>query len=106
MNWLAAVAVELVIPKPSDTKSAKRMNKCLAGWLVSLILWMLAFYNNHLTFYRDYVHMLRRFFALFVTTYIRTTSFRPLSLLYGPSFLISSFLTYRAFKSPPEEDED
>lgn len=105
-NWLGAVAIEMIIPKPSETKSAKRMNKCLAGWLFSFIIWMLAFYNNHLSFYSDYMTMLRRFAILFVKDYFLARPFRPLSFLYGPAFAASSFLTWRAFTSPPEEDDD
>lgn len=105
-NWLAAVAMELLLPRESETKSARRMNKCLAGWLVSFIVWMLAFYNNHLSFYSDYATMLRRFASLFIKDFILTKPFRPLSLLYGPSFVVSSILTWRAFTSPPDQDDD
>eukprot|EP00542_Grammatophora_oceanica_P015819 CAMPEP_0194031778 /NCGR_PEP_ID=MMETSP0009_2-20130614/4866_1 /TAXON_ID=210454 /ORGANISM="Grammatophora oceanica, Strain CCMP 410" /LENGTH=227 /DNA_ID=CAMNT_0038672011 /DNA_START=270 /DNA_END=953 /DNA_ORIENTATION=- len=105
INWLGAVAVELLLPRQSETKSAKRMNRCLAGWLVTFLLWMLAFYNNHLSFYSDYTTMLRRFFVLFVSRYVVARPFRPMSLLYGPSIIWSSILTWRAFKTPPDEDE-
>jgi hypothetical protein len=105
-NWLGAVAIEMIIPRPSETKSARRMNKCLAGWLFSFIIWMLAFYNNHLSFYSDYMSMLQRFVILFLRDYFPAKPFRPLSLFYGPAFAISSFLTWRAFASPPEEDDD
>jgi hypothetical protein len=100
------VAIELLLPKSSETTSAKRMNKCMAGWLVSFIVWMLAFYNNHLSFYSDYATMLRRFVVLFVKEYIVTQPFRPMSLIYGPSFAISSYLTWKAFTSSPDDDEE
>ena len=103
---MAAVAIDLALPKKSETKSAKRMNGALAGWLLSLMVWMMAFYNNHLRFYSDYAHMLYKFGLLFVRRYIITTPFRPLSLLYVPSFLVSSVLTWRAFNTKAEEDED
>jgi hypothetical protein len=105
-NWLGAVALEMIIPRPSETKSARRMNKCLAGWLVSFMIWMLAFYNNHLSFYSDYMTMLRRFAVLFVRDYFFGKPWRPLSFLYGPAFTVSSILTWRAFTSPAEEDGD
>lgn len=105
-HWLSAVAVELILPKDAETKSARRMNQCLAGWLISLILWMLAFYNNHLTFYSDYASMLRRFFGIFFRRYVLARPFRPMSVLYGPSFVFSSLLTWRAFNSPAHEDGD
>lgn len=73
---------------------------------MGFILWMLAFYNNHLSFYSDYTAMLKRFVVLFVKDFILAKPFRPMSLLYGPSFAFASALTWRAFTSPPEEDED
>jgi len=105
-NWLGAVAIELILPKPSETTSAKRMNKCLAGWLVSFMLWMLAFYNNHLSFYSDYTAMLKRFMILFVKDFVLNKPFRPLALLYCPPFIASTVLTWKAFTSHPDEDDD
>ena len=105
-NWLGAVAIEMILPRPTETRSARRMNKCLAGWLMSFMIWMLAFYNNHLSFYSDYMSMLQRFVTLFVKDYFMGKPWRPLSLLYGPAFAASSILTWRAFSSPPEDDED
>jgi Na+/H+ antiporter NhaA len=106
LNWLAAVAVDLVLPKEKETKSARRMNKCLAAWLISMIIWMLAFYNHHLSFYSDYFGMIRRWIGLFVGRYITPKPIRPLSFLYIPSFLYSIGLTWKAFRSPPEQDEE
>jgi hypothetical protein len=103
---LGAVTVELILPKPKETTSAKRLNKALAAWLISFTLWMLAFYNSHVNFYSDYATMLKRFFVLFWQKYIVEVPIRPMALLYGPAFLVSSFLTWRAFLTPPEEDDD
>jgi hypothetical protein len=106
-NWLGAVAVEFLLPKATETKSARRMNRGLACWLLSLILWMLAFYNNHLSFYSDYATMLWRFLVLFCKDYtLFQTPFRPLSLLYVPAFMLSTAFTWQAFITPPEEDDD
>ena len=103
-NWLGAVAIELLLPKKNETESAKRMNKCLASWLSFLILWMLAFYNHEINFYSDYFAMLRRFFGLFVARYLG--ELRPLALVYVPAFFQSVRLTWKAFGSKPEEDDD
>ena len=45
-NWLIAVALQQIIPKKEkETKSAQRMNKCMAG-IVTLCIWIQAFYNH------------------------------------------------------------
>jgi len=106
LNWLGAVSLELLLPRPNENKTSRKMNQCLAGWLFSFMIWMVAFYNNHLSFYSDYMSMLKRFVILFVKDYFFGKSFRPLSILYGPAFAISSFWTWRAFSSPPEDDEE
>lgn len=103
-NWLGAVVLEILIPRQEDSASAKRMNQCLASCLVSLMLWITAFYNNHLNFYVDYAHMLKRYGVLFWREYISWQ--RPLAFFYIPSFLFSVFLAWRAFKSPPELDPE
>ena len=77
------------------------MNKCMASWLITLILSIMAFYNDHINFYSDYFAMIRRYFFLLM---FRNRRFRPMRLLYLPSFLISMYLTLRAFTSPPKED--
>eukprot|EP00934_Nitzschia_sp_Nitz4_P007320 Nitzschia sp. Nitz4//scaffold79_size90958//87558//90409//NITZ4_005042-RA/size90958-augustus-gene-0.180-mRNA-1//-1//CDS//3329558300//7310//frame0 len=82
-HWLAAVAMELMLPKEKESIAAQRMNHCLAAWLGSLLLWMLAFYNNHLSFYSDYAAMLSRFAALFTARYLKVRPLRPMSLLYA-----------------------
>jgi hypothetical protein len=105
-NWLLAVALETLIPKENETRSARRMNKCMASWLVTLIFWITAFYNNHLSFYSDYTSMLRRYVVLFAKRYFLVWPMRPMSFLYIPSFFLSVGLAWRAFQSPPEEDHD
>jgi hypothetical protein len=45
-NWLVAVALEQIIPKEKETKSAQRMNKCMAACIMTLCVWIQAFYNH------------------------------------------------------------
>ena len=45
-NWLVAVALEQIIPKENETKSAQRMNKCMAACIVTLCIWIQGFYNH------------------------------------------------------------
>jgi len=101
IHWLGAVACELAIPFPKETTSAKRMNKCLASWLITLIFSIMAFYNHHINFYSDYAHMIHRFLTLLL---LKKRRFRPMQLLGVPSFFVSMYLTWGAFASPAEED--
>ena len=105
-NWLAAVALDQLIPEPNETTSAKRMNKCMAACIVTLMFWIQAFYNHHLTFYADYFGVLKRYLFLFAKTYIWRWPIRPMALLYIPSTIGSIVLAWRAFASPPDEDDD
>jgi len=101
IHWLGAVACDLILPIPTETKSAKLMNKCLASWLVTMVFFIMSFYNDHINFYSDYVSMVRRLISLLL---VRKARFRPTKLLSMPSLLVSIILTWRAFTSPPEED--
>jgi hypothetical protein len=105
-HWLAAVAMEVMVPKEGENVSARRMNAFMASCLVSLILWILAFYNHHLSFYGDYGGMLRRYVLLFAQRFFGAWPPRPMTWLYGPSFVTSIVLGWRAFTSPPDLDEN
>lgn len=104
LHWLGAVALEFLVPKNNETVSARRMNQFMASSLVTLIFWIMAFYNHHLSFYSDYLSMVKRYVALFCGRYLR--KFRPMSLLYMPASLATAFLGWRAFNSEPDLDDD
>lgn len=104
LNWLGAVAIDLALPKESETKTAKRVNFSLASWLGTLIVFMLAFFNHHNSFYSDYGSMVKRLFVLGFKHYLG--EFRPLSVLYVPAIIGSTILTWKSFTSRSEEDED
>jgi hypothetical protein len=105
-HWLAAVAMEFVVPQEGENVSARRMNAFMASCLFSLILWILGFYNHHLAFYGDYGGMLRRYAVLFAKKFFGSWPPRPMTWLYGPSFAASIVLGWRAFTSPPDLDKD
>jgi hypothetical protein len=104
-HWLGAVALEILIPKKGERLSARKMNAFMASTLVTLCMWILAFYNNHIPFYGDYGTMLRRYVVLFFQRYI-FGCFRPMSLLYVPAAAVSAVLGWRAFNSAPDLDGD
>mmetsp|Transcript_11696 Transcript_11696/g.26179 ORF Transcript_11696/g.26179 Transcript_11696/m.26179 type:complete len:293 (-) Transcript_11696:117-995(-) len=105
-NWLGAVALDQLIPEPNETKSAQRMNRCMSASIVTLMFWIQAFYNNHLTFYSDYFGVLRRYVFLFAKAYVWRWPIRPMALLYIPATIGSMILAWQAFISPPDEDDD
>eukprot|EP00546_Thalassionema_frauenfeldii_P019911 CAMPEP_0178897074 /NCGR_PEP_ID=MMETSP0786-20121207/1539_1 /TAXON_ID=186022 /ORGANISM="Thalassionema frauenfeldii, Strain CCMP 1798" /LENGTH=154 /DNA_ID=CAMNT_0020567573 /DNA_START=457 /DNA_END=921 /DNA_ORIENTATION=- len=106
-NWLVAVAMELLIPREEEKKSARRMNQALASCTMSVVFWITAFYNNHLNFYSDYASMLKRYVVLLFKYYFSPIkTFRPMSLLYIPSFLMTGALIWRAFQTPSDESAE
>lgn len=105
-HWLGAVALELVVPNDGEGLSARRMNVCLASCLTTLGFWILAFYNNHLSFYGDYFGMIRRVLYLFGKRFLWTWPIRPMEFLYVPSFFVSVALAWKAFSTPPDLDEE
>lgn len=105
-HWLAAVALEIIVPKPGEGLSSRRMNACLASCLTTLSFWILAFYNHHLTFYGDYFGMVKRVLYLFAKRYLWNWPPRPMSFLYVPSFFVSIGLAWRAFNTPPDLDKE
>lgn len=104
IHWLCAVGLEVIIPRKGETVSARRMNNFMASLLVSLVFWIMAFYNHHLSFYSDYLSMVRRYVVLFFGRYF--CQFRPMSLLYVPSTIVSVVMGWRAFNTPADLDDD
>jgi len=99
IHWLFAVICELLLEKTGETAPDAWLNKCLASWLFSLVLFIMAFYNDHINFYSDYASMIRRFFVLLFKNY----RFRPMSLMYLPSLFYSFVLTWKAFSDDDEQ---
>ena len=68
MHWLAAIALGHVLPSPGDAPdmpTEAALNKFIAWGMGTLILLMISFFNNHITFYKNYGSMLMRW--LYVT---------------------------------------
>ena len=105
-HWLAAVALEVIVPKPNEGLSSKRMNACLASGLATLSFWILAFYNHHLSFYGDYFGMVKRVSFLFCKRFLWNWPPRPMAFLYVPSFFMTLVFAWKAFNTPPELDDE
>eukprot|EP00592_Proboscia_alata_P020020 CAMPEP_0194429116 /NCGR_PEP_ID=MMETSP0176-20130528/43724_1 /TAXON_ID=216777 /ORGANISM="Proboscia alata, Strain PI-D3" /LENGTH=310 /DNA_ID=CAMNT_0039241889 /DNA_START=49 /DNA_END=981 /DNA_ORIENTATION=- len=104
MHWLAAVGIDMLIPQENEKASSRKMNMFMASLIGTLISWILAFYNNNLSFYSDYAEMLKRCASLFVKRYI-VWPIRPMSLLYVPGFFVTLVLGWRALSSLSEAEE-
>jgi len=50
-NWLGSVALQFTIRQPEESEAAHRMNLHISSWLWTMILIVLQFYNDHITFY-------------------------------------------------------
>lgn len=103
-HWLAAVAIDAAIPKEGEGESAKNMNLFIASSLVTLILFMVSFYNDHLTFYNNYFTMLAKYSHTFFVKFFLHWPPRPMFFLFFPAFVSTCVLGYRAFTTPSDLD--
>lgn len=104
LHWLAAVALDVVIPKPGEGAAAKKMNHFISSTLVAIILMIISFYNGHMTFYSNYSEMLGRYIVVTIRRYFWRWPPRPMSLLSGPAFMVAGALGFRALHSPPDDE--
>jgi hypothetical protein len=105
LNWLLAIALEVFIPKANEGVAARKMNLFISSSLISMIILMLKFYNDHMTFYQNYFDMLMRFFSVTFNRYFWKYPPRPLAVLATPWIITSVVLGWQAFRSPPDLDD-
>jgi hypothetical protein len=97
LNWLGAVALEHTIPrKEGEGKAATKMNNFIASSILTLIVLLISFYNNHMTFYQNYLHMLWRWAQVAFVRYVGHWPPRPLAFAYVPSTIITLVLLVKA----------
>jgi len=96
MNWLAAVAIESTIPRPTQSIEERRMNTFCATSLATLMLLLFSFYNDHMTFYSNYFEMISRWCVVASNRYLRFPK-GPLVYLYVPALMASLYTGVRAF---------
>lgn len=103
LNWLAGVALEHTIPRRNEGRAGREMDQFVASSLGALLVMLLAFYNTHLTFYDNYLHMLWRWLLVFGQRFFTMKQqLRPLALLYVPLLGLSIFTGIRLLW--PEKD--
>ena len=88
LNWLAGVAIEYTIPRKGQGKAGREMDVFVASSLGCLLVLLLSFYNAHLTYYDNYLHMLCRWGVIFWKRFL-TFRKRPLAFAYLPLMAVS-----------------
>lgn len=103
LNWIAGLAIELAIPKPSESRVTRKLSQAAAAGLSTMLLLMLSFYNDHDVFHADYGGMLRRFAELSIARFVR---FPPgiLPALALVPLCATVVLLVSAFHTPPDDD--
>jgi hypothetical protein len=69
LNWLGGVAVTQLIPRPDNTRAGQRLQISSSAAIATTILYIIAFYNKHTTFYKNYGMMLVRLAKLTIGRY-------------------------------------
>lgn len=103
-NWLGSVALEILIPRRMEGQSTRRMNRFISSSLLTIVIAMLSFLNQHVIFYNSYGEMLRRYAVLWFERFVWPP--RPLTLLFVPAMSMTAFFGYRAFISPPDDVDE
>lgn len=103
-NWLASVALEILIPRRMEGHSTRRMNRFISSCLMTIIIAMLSFLNRHVVFYDNYTQMLKKWARLSWERFI--WPLKPLTALLVPAMLVTLFCGYRAFISPPDDVDE
>lgn len=116
LHWLAALALNHMFPTtpPANGKtpsSVSAFNNCVACSLFMVIVLMVSFYNDHMTFaYANYGSMLRRWARLLLDTYFLVERRRPLSFFLLPLLVSSIYWGCRALvlyeSTTPDDDDD
>ena len=104
LNWLAAIGLGHLFPKPDDALSTIALNKFIACTMGTVIIMMVSFYNAHLRFYRNYLDMLLRWGVVTMQRFFGMTGpKRPLLLLLWPIFGASVYYGYQALTITEED---
>jgi hypothetical protein len=103
-HWLASVALELYIPKEAEGVAARRMNKFTSSALATILVGMLSFLNRHMTFYKNYAHMLRCYVVVSFKMFFWPP--HPLTILMAPMTIITLVLGFQAFMTSGDMEKD
>jgi len=96
LTWMTAIALSISTPRKEEDKATRKMNKFLGSSIITIVFWMLSFYNNHLTFYPNYFTMLRQWVKVYWQRFFFQWPPRPMMLLIAPMISLSAVLGYQA----------
>ena len=98
LTWLAAIALEHAIPQEAHEPPARRnMDMLIASSLTTLIIAMLSFYNGHMNFYTNYLHMLHRYATVVMKRYFGHWPPKVLTVVAIPSSITSIVYFFKVF---------
>ena len=118
LNWLAAIAVGHIIPRSGESKETKQMNRFISSALFCTIALMMAFYNKHMSFYKNYYEMLEHWVTVIARRFFFCWPPRVMGIVYIPAVLSTVYWGYRGCLTsshhrtpkqktpPPEVDEE
>jgi len=104
LNWLSAIALSFAIPTPGERSTTRLMNKFIASSLSMMIVIMVAFYNNHLTFYPNLWCMVLRYKVVTWKNFVWLWPPRPLAFVIVPFLGLALFYGFRTFFETPKHD--
>lgn len=108
INWLSGVALHQVLPKKDLTKAARRIHWTVASAIATIIIYMIAFYNHHISFYANYGVMLIKLVTLtFSRKYMQGFRILPLvALIPLASTVVNAVLSLLDHDEPGNEESD
>lgn len=106
LHWLGAVGIETLLPGENDTEKTKYINKFFASTFLTLMVLMLAFYNSHMTFYKNYAHMLTRYGKVFWKRLVWRWPIRPLGAVTVSTLAVNVYYASKFIQCDLKEDTE
>lgn len=95
LNWLAAIALEHIIPQGNETEARRKLDLLIFYSLSSVIIMMISFYNVHQTFYDNYFGMICQYAHIIMKRYVFHWPPRIMNVVAMPFFLLSAVYGYQ-----------
>lgn len=69
LHWLIGVALHQLRPMPNASKASIYQQFSASAGIITSVIYMVSFYNKHISYYKDYSEMLRRLVFLWFERY-------------------------------------